>query len=244
MTAGIPPYEDPERLARALARGADCPPLERLAAAALGDLPEGERAEVLAHAASCPACGAELALAASFADEDIGSVAVEEVVGRLRATAPAARVIAFPRARREARALPAWTRWAAAALVVLGLGLVWQALRPALPPGLTGPGGPDVLRGGEIEVVAPVGEVASVPAELAWRAVPGAARYRIELLDVAGESLGRGETAATSFPLPAELAARLHVRASYAWQVVALAADGRELARSERVEITIGPPAR
>ena len=253
MTPAIPPYEDPELLSRALARTGDCPPLERLAAAALGELPERERAEVLAHAGSCPACGAELALAASFAEEGVDSSAVDEVVERLRAAAPAGpgRVIAFPDAARreraraagERRAAPAWTRWAAAALVVLGLGLLWQALRPALPPELAGPGGIDVVRGGEIAAVAPVGEIAGVPAELAWQAVSGAARYRIELFDVAGESLGGGESASATFALPAGVAGRLHVRSSYAWQVIAFAADGRELARSERVEISILPAA-
>jgi hypothetical protein len=245
MTARVPFYENPELLARALERTSECPPLETLAATALGDLPQAERAPVLAHAESCPACGAELALATGFAEESgLSADAVERVVERLRATSPAGgRVIAFPAARADGarHAVPRWTRWAAAALVVVGVGFLWQASRTALPPELAGPGGTDVVRGGEIEVEAPVGEVTGVPAELSWRPVAGAVVYRVELLDVAGDPLGGGETAATRFELPASLAEKLRPRARYGWRVTALDAGQHELARSAVVEISILP---
>ena len=246
MTARVPPEEDLELLVRALGRGPECPPIERLAAAALGDAAEAERAALLAHAEHCPACGAEVALAASFGtDGGVASGEIERVVAALRERAAGgARLLAFP-ARRAAPGRAAtgrWTRWAAAALVVAGVGLLWQGRRAVLPPEVAGPGAGDVVRGGAIEVVAPVGEVAGVPTELVWRPVPEAVRYRVELLDVAGDGLGGGESAAPRFALGPELAARLHERARYAWRVVALDAAGRELARSAPVEIEIRPP--
>jgi hypothetical protein len=255
MTAGMPPYEDDQLLARALARGADCPPLERLVAAALGDLPAAESAPLLAHAEGCAACGAEVALASRCAAADTGSAAVEQVVERLRAAGgeqPPGRVIEFPgdaprrggeRARTR-RPAPAWTRWAAAALLVAGVGLIWEARRTPAPPELPGPGTTDVVRGGELQVLAPVGEVIGAPAELSWRPVEAAAKYRVELADVGGESLGGGESTSARFALPPELANRLRERATYTWQVVAFDADGRELARSSRVEFTVRPALR
>ncbi|KAB2948987.1 MAG: hypothetical protein F9K18_15370, partial [Thermoanaerobaculia bacterium] len=69
MTARVPLHENPELLARALERSSGCPPLEQVAAAALGELAGPERAALLAHAETCPACGAEVALAAAAADE-------------------------------------------------------------------------------------------------------------------------------------------------------------------------------
>jgi len=245
MTPRVPPQENPELLALALGRTSECPPLERLAAAALGDLTEAERAALLAHAERCPACGAEVALAAGFAEPGgVDDAEVERVVERLRAAGPGAgRVLAFPapRAAGARSAAPVWARWAAAALVVLGVGFLWQASRTALPPEITGPGTIDVVRGGEIEVDAPVGEVIGVPGALSWRPVAGAALYRVELLDVAGDPLGGGETVATRFELDPALAGRLRERARYAWRVSALDASGRELARSAVVEISILP---
>ena len=245
MNATLPPHEDPELLARALERTAVCPPLERLAAAALGDLDPAAAALVAEHARGCPACAAELALARGFEAEPAPSAEIDGVVDRLRGGQPAtgARVVEFrPRSAPRPAASRSY-RWAAAAMLVLGLGLAWQATRSSLPPDLVGPGGSGVVRGGEIEPLSPIGETAGAPAEIVWTAVPGAARYRVELLDVAGDRLGGGETSATTFALSAELRARLLPRARYGWRVVALAADGSETARSETVEFEVRPSA-
>jgi hypothetical protein len=130
-------------------------------------------------------------------------------------------------------------RWAAAALIVLGLGVAFQAVRQALPPEITGPIDGDVVRGGELATIAPVGEVAAVPGELAFESGAGAARYRVELLDVAGETFWSAEVAASPARLDDAARALLRPRATYAWRVVALAADGAELARTAPVEFSV-----
>jgi hypothetical protein len=241
MSTPIPPTEDPELLAGALARTPDCLPLETLAAAALGELAEPERGRVLAHAERCPACGAELALARAFAAPVTAAEAdaVERVVARLGGGA--GRVLAFPAARAARPAAVGWTRWAMAALLLLGIGLAFQATRSALPPELGEPGAGDVLRGGPIEALAPLGELAQAPAELRWRPVAGASRYRVELLDVGGEALGGGETATATYELTAMEQALLRPRASYAWRVVAFSPTGAELARSPVIEFALAP---
>lgn len=245
MTPDLPPHEDPELLARALARGPECPPLERLAELVHGEVAAAERAALEAHAATCPACAAELELARAFdpaaADAEEGAE-IERVAASLAGGGAGARVLAFP-GRRERRAgaagSPAWMRWAAAALVLLGIGFAFQATRRSLPPDLIGPVDGDVVRGGELEAIAPLGEVAAVPTELAFEAVAGAARYRVELLDVAGKALWSAEVAIPPARLDEATRALLRPRASYGWRAVALAADGSELARTATIEFNL-----
>lgn len=245
MTAPQPPHEDPELLARALSRGPECPPLERLAELVHGEVAAAERAALEAHAATCPACAAELELARAFdpAAADAGeAAAIEGVVAVLAGRDTAGRVLEFrgPRERRAgAAASPTWMRWAAAALMVLGLGVALQTVRRALPPELTGPVDGDVVRGGELSVIAPVGEVAAVPGELVFDSATGAARYRVELVDVAGATLWSAEVAASPARLDAAARALLRPHATYAWRVVALAADGAELTRTAPVEFIL-----
>jgi hypothetical protein len=242
MTSGISPQGDADLLRRALAPTAECPPLDRLAAAALGDLPADEVAGIAAHAAGCAACGAELELArgiaAPVADADeqgrLEAVLARLTAGRAAGSGAPARVLAFERspARRGTGAPRSWTRWAAAALVLLAVALAARTMRPPLPPEVLPPGEGEVVRGGEIELEAPLGATAAIPAEFAWRPVAGAERYEVELLDVAGERLWSATTAAGRVELPEAARQLLRPRASYAWRVRALDADGREIGRS------------
>jgi hypothetical protein len=251
MTSGNSPRGEADLLRRALAPTAECPPLDRLAAAALGDLPADEAAVLAAHAAGCAACGAELELArgiaAPVADADeqgrLEAVLARLTAGRAEGSGAPARVLAFERpqaARRGAGAPRSWTRWAAAALVLLAVALAARTMRPPLPPEVLPPGEGEVVRGGEIELEAPLGATAAIPAEFAWRPVAGAERYEVELLDVAGERLWSATTAAGRVELPEAARQLLRPRASYAWRVRALDAGGQEIGRSVVAPFTLG----
>ena len=244
MNAPLPPHENPELLARALERTPECPPLEELVAAA-GEPAAPRRDEILRHAGSCPACGAELELARSFGREDAAESAdVDRVVARLRGEAePGGRVLEFRRERKAdgSSRMAVWGRWAAAALVVVGLGLGFQAWRDSRSPELGGPGVTGVVRSGEIELVAPVGEVVGAPREMVWVGVPDAASYRVELLDVAGDPVASIETSAPRVELDEATRAELRARASYGWRVVALDSAGAEVASSATVEFEVAP---
>lgn len=266
MNAPVIPPDDPELLARALARTPDCPPLERLAAAAFEELEPAESARVLEHAAGCAACAVEIELARGFRAEPTdarrnGDAAeVDRIVARLRAAtaSPVAgsaeatdgRVLRFEKKARPhtgttAAGTVAWQRWAAAALLVLGVGLFYRGSRDLLPPDPVDPIGPrggDVVRGG-LRLDAPRGEVVGAPHALAWSAHEGAVRYRWEILDVAGDPIAAGETAASSAALDAAQRASLRPRTRYGWRVAALDAAGAELASSETVEFFVRPPA-
>lgn len=251
--------DERELLRAALERPAGCPPLERLIDAAFADHPTAEQRALLAHAtgdigaadtasrAACPACSAELELARAFdgAARNEGEASeiswidghVDVAAGRKAASgaAPMARVLPMRRpAKRSSTAgpSPAWTRYAAAALVLVGLGVAVRWNATPRPPAL--PDGPlsDVVRGGEITLDSPVGELPAEPSQFAWRPVAGATSYRLEVRDVAGDLLFSGESREPAFGAPADLGALLESRVAYSWLVIARDAAGAELARS------------
>lgn len=193
---------------------AGCPPPESFLEAEMAALPEDERRRLTEHAESCAACTAEWELA------------------RLFDAVPQGRLVAFPSrppAPRPARR-PSW-QWAAAASMLFLVGMSFYLARPVAPP-LPAPQAGEV-RGSRIELVAPLGDVAAVPAELRWEPVTGAAAYRVRLLAVDDTALWETRVDRPAAPLPAEAGSRLQRAVTYRWTVEALAADGRRLALSE-----------
>jgi hypothetical protein len=239
-------YEDVE---------AGCPPPEAFLEAEGGALDPQVRRRLDEHAGRCPACAAERDLARLFdAGPTAGDVLPEDgafVVSRLEATPPAKpvavpardaqRTLPFPARRRP----PAWTNWArlaAAALVILVAGLFLQRFFAAPPlPEPPSSEGVGVLRGGEVEALAPVGEVAAVPSELRWERRPGAASYRLRLRAVDDMVLWEGTAAAPPARLPAEVAGRLQRAVVYVWSVEAIGPDGARLGASEPVRFRVKP---
>jgi hypothetical protein len=125
-------------------------------------------------------------------------------------------VITAGRHPQSSRRRTAW-RWAAAMVAVVGLG--WAA-RTALAPATR-----DALRGGAagFALVSPEGAV-DHPTVLAWRAVPGAFRYEVSLVDSVGALRYATTTADTQLTLPDSVA--LAPGAIYRWWVRASLPDG------------------
>lgn len=234
---------------------AGCPPPEAFLEAEAGDLTPEERSRLDRHADRCPACAAERDLARLFdAAPEAARVRPEDVgfvVARLESTSPvrtseaAGRVVPFPAARRRI-AGPVWSRLAAAAAVLLAAGLFFQTLGPGAPP-LPPPEPGGVVRGGGIEAVSPLGEVAEMPAELRWTPQEGARSYRVRLVAVDDTVLWEetvAAVAAVAAPrarLPAAVAGRLHPAVVYTWSVEALDASGSRLAATEPVQFRVRP---
>ena len=232
---------------------AGCPPPEAFLEAEAGGLSPEERRALDEHAARCPACAAERDLARLFdAAPDGADVRPEDldfVVARLEETSPVRpaqpKVVPFPGPRREAAPpVPArsrsWVRFAAAAVLVLAAGLGYRAFQvpePALPPPEAG----EVVRGGEVEAVSPVGEVAEIPGELRWVPREGAASYRVRLTAVDGAVLWEGTALAPPLRVPAEVAGGLHRAVVYTWTVEALGPAGERLASSGPVTFKAKP---
>jgi len=244
---------------------AGCPPPEAFLEAETAALDPAARRRLDEHAASCPACAAERDLARLFTAEPqaagVRQEDVDFVVARLeeasplrRTAAPPAatgRVVPFPSrpaqpsmsptplpsARRSSR-WPAWL--AAAAVVVLSVGLLLQRSLLAPPP-LPAPPAAGVMRGGEVELLTPVGEVAALPAELRWEPRRGAAAYHVRLRAFDDELLWEATVAAPPAHLPANVTARLQRAVTYSWSVEALDAQGARLAGSEPVRFRVSP---
>ncbi len=132
-----------------------------------------------------------------------------------------------------------WVLLAAGLAVLVGLGML---LREAGPPPLPASPASTTVRGSTVGLLVPLGELAGPPRLLAWEAVAGASRYRIEILGVDDAVLWTTETEQTETPAPSRgLTLRPAVR--YAWRVHALAADGTILSRSDRAWFEIVPAA-
>jgi hypothetical protein len=238
-------YDDP---------AAGCPPPEAWLQEELADRTPEERRRLEAHAAHCPACAAERDLARDF-DAGAAGVRAEDVafvVSRLEAASPvqtreSARVVPFRPVRQTApQATPSrmrdWRRLAAAAVVILAAGLGFQLFRPAAPP-LPTPQSGGVVRGGEVEAVSPLGEVAAIPGELRWTPRPGASSYRVRLSAVDDTVLWEATVPAPPARLPAEVVRTLHRAVIYIWSVEALGPAGERLGVSEPARFRARPAA-
>ena len=258
---------DRDRILRlALQPDAGCPPLAELLDGASPGAATPDSDALRAHTAGCPACAAELELAQAFAAaprsaaeaEEIAWVADQVNLSRVVPDAPQmARILAMEpaRERRSKRALgksemPLWSRWAAAALVVMGLGLTFEwghrNFAPALPDA-SDSFRSDVVRSGEVLLDSPVGMLPLAGAgdlpPFAWRAVAGAASYRVEMRDVAGDLLWQGDSLTTTLTAPPELRAKLETFVTYRWDVTAIDASASALAHSVPASFRIEPPA-
>lgn len=181
------------------ARGA-CPSPEEMLALVRREGAEERRLEVLDHVMGCTACHGEFDLlrAVEWAGKATGAATPVRAPVRWRRFVPLAA--------------------AASLLVVAGIGLRERASRDRAS---------DVPRSGGEEVVllAPATSVAAgAPVTFAWRPVPGATRYELEVVDSAGAAVFSASTADTSAVL--RDAGRLAPGAEYHWWVRAVRAGG------------------
>jgi hypothetical protein len=175
----------------------DCPDDETLAALAAGELPSGDRGEVVAHLAGCGRCRAVVgSLARAFEDPSVSK----------------ARRTAGPRPglRLDRLAIPA----AAAAVL-----LVAVLARPAA----NAPSGP-AHRASDVPIAAtpvPISPLGAVgrPQALRWGAVTRADRYRVTLFGAGGSMLYQLELPDTAAPLPDSVP--LPAGHRYLWKVEA-----------------------
>jgi hypothetical protein len=112
-----------------------------------------------------------------------------------------------------------WTRYAAAAsiVVLLGAAALWK---------FTSQEDREATRGVEspVTLTQPIGDVTSADAKrFTWRRVAGAERYTLVVVDTSGSEIFASETTDTSVALPDSI--RLRQGASYLWWVQAQRRD-------------------
>lgn len=225
-----------------------CPSPEDYLRLASGEAAPEEGRRLEEHADRCPACAAERDLARLFAapPEEIASRQedVDHVVSRLEALRlpETPRPLAFPAARRKA--VPAWAG-SLAALLLLAVALGVYLARPAAPPLRSpgeGAGTGAVVRGGEVRLIAPVGELPVLPRELRWEGLDGAGSYRVTLRAVDESVIWQATVEEPSASLPGEVAGRLHAGVLYTWSVEALDERGAGLAPPGTARFRVRPP--
>jgi hypothetical protein len=252
MTDASPRTLDAWLRAAYASQEAGCPPPESFLEAEAEGLSADERRVLDAHADRCPACAAERDLARMFeAAPDEADVRPEDlsyVVARMEETLPvrpASSVTPFPGPRREeaprSRPSRSLLRFAAAAVLVLGGLLGYRAFQNPEPTLPAPPEVGGVMRGSEVEILAPVGDVAEMPTELRWVPKGGAAFYRVRITAVDDTVLWEGTTLAPPARLTEEVAGRLHRAVFYTWTVEAMDASGAPLAVSEPVRFKVRP---
>lgn len=187
---------------------------EELLALARGELPEARRLELLDVVMSSERCRSEFEL--------------------LRAVVVAGREEPAP-ARGTRRAAAPWWRRATFPMALAATALVAVGLSRIL-----GDGAPsDVMRGAAdgatdgVVAVAPAAEIApGTRPVFVWRAVPGASRYRFELLDVDGDLLLEAVTRDTAVVLPDSVV--LGAGSEHRWIVRAIDSLGAPLGSAVR----------
>lgn len=214
--------------------GPDCVPLERLVAAALAE-PDA------AHVTACARCQTERALAQEFEaaepTPDEGA-AVAWIVSETRRRVFPDEPAAAPATPARWFALPRWTSWAGAALAA-SLGVYLLVGPRAAPPQAvdTAP----VYRSTAVTIVAPVGDVASAPAELRWEALAGAARYTVRVLEVDGTELWQTTTVETSTAMPDAVRAAAIPARTLTWRVEALDSGGAPVGEAATASFRVRP---
>ncbi|HEY3838473.1 MAG TPA: hypothetical protein VGL72_17960 [Bryobacteraceae bacterium] len=241
---------DPEverrTLARALAPGKDCPPIEKLEVCIESDTAPADLAH---HLESCAYCRTELELMRSFyappRDEAEAEI-VRAIAERLHSPRQPAR---------EER--QAWwktvfhARWwslnglspalmgAACILIAVAAGLQWRNSNRQHLFHVTNPPDQEILRSGAINILSPSGDVKAIPDRIQWEAAPGAAQYRVSILEVDHNPLWSASTPLNQLELPASVKAQIVPAKTILVQVVAFDSSNQKLAESDFVRFRL-----
>jgi hypothetical protein len=217
----------------ALERTDRCPPHD-----ALERHLDNPDAALATHIDDCAYCKTEIELLRSFVQCDIpaeDAASVAAIVRRLD-RAPVPRPIPFPVRRKT------WIRptalAAAGILVAVGIGL---QLRQSGPPALrnTGSSSADVYRSRSLAILSPSGDLQTSPAEARWESAPGAANYRVRLLEVDGNELWNSTTTGTTIAFPDSIRNLMAPAKTLALTVEAFNARNQKLAESPKVNFRI-----
>ena len=105
-------------------------------------------------------------------------------------------------------------------------------------------GGSMVWRSGRMTVVSPARDVLAAPAEFEWQPVEGAAKYRIQVMEVDRTIIWTAETSATRISTTSNLKQRMTPGRTFTWEVIALNAAGEKIASADPQTLRIPATAK
>src|SRR5215469_964657 len=243
--------DDPsdERILREVLRASkDCLPIEQLDH--LLDEDADITSPIARHVASCTRCRTELKLLREFQAGTVREAekeAVRLITARLQTRSTA--IFRASHAPIEARESSwtafwrsTWLRPAALALSGVVLVAVLSLQLRNRPPALRPPT-PDqeVLRSNAIAVITPIGDITQPPNAVRWQAVPTAAKYEVQLLEVDGAELWKAETLQDRIEFPPPVRARIVPAKTLMCRVSAFDSSGHRIAESEAVRFRLLP---
>lgn len=202
------------------------------------------------HLKSCASCSTELDLLRSFLEGEPTAeerADVEWLTRRLSETglseesgAGAVAPSWLDRFRDMFRT-SGWAWAGAAAMAVLAVAVFVETRPPDLPGGLGG--GSSVVRSGQLEVVAPAGDLAAPPDSLQVKAWEGAVRYRFEVREVDRTLVWSSQTDRPQIDLPENVRAEAAPGRTLLWSAAALDDSGGALAETQAVRFRVQPEA-
>ena len=200
------------RFKEAAERTPSCVPVERIG--------ESLTPEEQAHVGTCARCQTELALWQQFESsapaKDEGA-AVTWIVSELerRAERPQHQK---SRPSRSWGLSGQWLAAAASVVLVVSVGyLMWDR-----EPAIRNPGGAtEQYRTVQLDVIAPLGDVAAAPREFSWKPAAGAIRYDVRILEVDGTVVWRTSIAEPRLVVPPDILSRFVSQKPFLWEVTA-----------------------
>lgn len=226
-------------LKAALSRTSQCLPVEILAAIAEERVDAGTNLQAREHLSGCAHCQSELALFREFQEAEarpgeIESVAWVQSELRRRSAEVAGRGVESAREPESLWArITARRRWRTLSLVAASLLVaVTAGLYLRSGAGLDRSGEPVIYRSQKLSAVAPVGEISEAPADFQWRATPGAAKYRVRLMEVDRTVIWSAEIAGASVSIPPAVHEQMTPGRAFEWDVTAWNGAGEKIAES------------
>lgn len=248
-----------EALRAALAPTGECLAVEQLGRYADGALGADERSAADGHLRGCVTCQAELALLHAVTSSSVRDSEAEMVRAGVRrlesfdslALAEGRQRSAEILADRASASAP--RRWfhvrtflpaAVAAVLLLGIaaGSFFMSRTrnaPDLPSRVTT--GDEVTRSLAVRVSGPVGDQTGLLQRFEWRAVEGAVRYRVRLMEVDRRELWSTSTASLAADLPPPIRTSIVSGRTLLWDVTAYGAAGAAIAESGTQSFKVVP---
>lgn len=213
----------------------------------------GEQAHAHPHVSKCVRCQSELAMLHSFESDEpvIGEGAAVAWISaqlerrRREINGSGAKPVTSTEVRNSwwQRALERWNMRTlapvaiAAVVAIVGAITLQHRQEPDLRAGIETQS--PIYRSQQVELLAPSGELPRPPAILEWKAFPGAATYKVAIMEVDRNPLWTGETTRPKADVPRSIRDKMLPSKTVLWQVTALDAQGKILATSQAERMVV-----